>query len=399
VANVLVVTQYGSGKGLGATNSVQDHTLDAALLVLLFVHAFECLLKLHLMGSFRYYARRNLADFVIVSFAVVAAILSASINAHTNKGGEFSLQKTGLSAARFPAALVTLRVFTVFSVFKRMVHLIASVIAPFINVAGLLLVLFLFYGILGVQLYLGVFDETNADQTFNFNTLANALVLLFSMFMGEETNAVMWEAIRKNGRWKAVLYFTSFQVVTVWLMSNLFVGIVLDSVLRRITKEGTALARIGSRSKQKNRRRAKSLSDSASDSDGGEDTSMNGPNTMSRREVENELYGGTDDSRKTSIMMASSSSATLVQARERAAERAATANSRRKLKGAVKGVIAAQGIFGTAADVGQLTEHENPLHRGNVKGATAAERMAAGRTLSNAAMHGQLHAHSSESHL
>ena len=43
-----------------------------------------------------------------------------------------------------------------------------------------------------------------------------------------QTNAVMWEAIRKDGLWKAVVYFTSFQVLTVWLMSNLFVGIVLD---------------------------------------------------------------------------------------------------------------------------------------------------------------------------
>ena len=132
------------------------------------------------------------------------------------------------------------------------------------------------------------------------------------------------------------------------------------------------------------------LPDSGSDSDGVENTSMNGPNTMSRREVENELYGGTDDSRKTSIMMASHSHTQLVQARERAAERAKTAN-RRKLKGAVKGVIAAQGFFGAAGGgnsggVDQLAEHENPLHRGNAKDATVAERLAAGRTLSTSAL-------------
>ena len=53
VANVVIIMQYGSGKGLGRQSPVEEHTLDAALLGLLFFHASECLLKLHLLGSFR----------------------------------------------------------------------------------------------------------------------------------------------------------------------------------------------------------------------------------------------------------------------------------------------------------------------------------------------------------
>ena len=104
---------------------------------------------------------------------------------------------------------------------------------------------------------------------------------------------------------------------------------------------------------------------------------------MSRREVENELYGNDDDGRKTSIIAKSGKSAQIIAAREKAKRERAKLLKLKKVVHAISATHKMQtttavggAAAGAAARESEVPEHENPMHRGTREGATRQEKAA-----------------------
>eukprot|EP01065_Artemidia_motanka_P016646 TRINITY_DN2025_c3_g1_i2.p1 TRINITY_DN2025_c3_g1~~TRINITY_DN2025_c3_g1_i2.p1 ORF type:complete len:2034 (+),score=727.75 TRINITY_DN2025_c3_g1_i2:76-6177(+) len=118
------------------------------------------------------------------------------------------------------------------------------------NIGGFLLLLFFIYAVLGVNVFANVRrGDTASGLTYhaNFESFPNALLLLFRMVTGENWNQVMHDtmvappdcntSVRKGGLtvsecgldWEAPLYYISFLLVAGFVLTNLFVAIILDN--------------------------------------------------------------------------------------------------------------------------------------------------------------------------
>jgi hypothetical protein len=120
--------------------------------------------------------------------------------------------------------------------------LIYSVMPVLFSVIYLNVIILLAYAILGVELFCGNVRAKNTGGA-NFDGLWESFQTCFLLMMGEGTGVIMFEAIYNSDATKAKVdwfkggamwfYFTSFQILSVWIISNLFVGIVLEALTQK----------------------------------------------------------------------------------------------------------------------------------------------------------------------
>jgi hypothetical protein len=225
-------------RGLG----VSAATLDAVCAVLLLLQFAEVQLRRWLTNDKRIFRKNNKLDWLVVNAAMLlfGGLLVYGLGRARAEGKEGALaMNEALFKARPAFVLPMLRVFSSLKYVKHTLTLLVRVVRPFMHLVWLALCCFCFFATLGMSVFSGTFEEgwqvdgdIAATQVSNsFDTFPDALITLFLIFMGEGTGEISaWAVTRSSGF--AVWYFIGFQVLTVWFISHLFVGIVFDYFLK-----------------------------------------------------------------------------------------------------------------------------------------------------------------------
>jgi hypothetical protein len=216
--------------------------------LLTYFFIFELVVKMCIMAPSKYFNDYfNCFDFFIVFVSIVEMIMKAMGNA----GGG------GISALR---AFRIFRVFKAATQFKQFQILLATMLKSLLgvsNVAILLLLFILIYGLIGMQFFANRmrFDpDTGWKRGFskdddsayysddidipynNFDTIWWAMLTVFQVLSGEDWNAVMYDGRRAGASQKkylghmASIYFISMVVLGSFIVMNLFLAILLSNL-------------------------------------------------------------------------------------------------------------------------------------------------------------------------
>eukprot|EP01062_Namystynia_karyoxenos_P001522 TRINITY_DN1051_c1_g1_i1.p1 TRINITY_DN1051_c1_g1~~TRINITY_DN1051_c1_g1_i1.p1 ORF type:complete len:2267 (+),score=738.59 TRINITY_DN1051_c1_g1_i1:119-6919(+) len=209
------------------------------------VFLLEAVLKIFCFGLSYFSDAWNRFDFMLVVLSIVAVFLDV-------------FQNVGI-----PVNASFLRVLRVFRVMRimRLVKAAGDVrilletvwysLPSIANIGAFLLLLFFIYAVLGVNLFALVRRGTTPSGLSyhaNFESFPNALFLLFRIVTGENWNQVMHDTMVKppdcnrslildDGRevdecgldWEAPIYYISFLLMAGFVLTNLFVAIILDN--------------------------------------------------------------------------------------------------------------------------------------------------------------------------
>ena len=137
-----------------------------------------------------------------------------------------------------------LRILRLLKYAKDLRNLILTMIFSFpalMNVCGVLMLVTFMYAVLGVDLFTYVAHQDNLNDDRNFDTLANAGLLLFQCLTNDAWSGLMADAMATEerelctdadgdcGSWVAVPYFISFQIIGSFVLLNLLVAIILEN--------------------------------------------------------------------------------------------------------------------------------------------------------------------------
>ena len=109
-------------------------------------------------------------------------------------------------------------------------------IKPSVNICALLLLLFSLYAILGMQIFgsaplyikLHEFGQVQQNRQSNFHSYIESLKLLFECSAGKDWKIVMYEVEGETGTTVAFLYFFTFFFFAVYILTNMFVAVIID---------------------------------------------------------------------------------------------------------------------------------------------------------------------------
>jgi len=223
--------------------------LDIISYVFTFIFTVEIVLKLFAFGFRPYFRDRwNQFDFLIQ----VASLLGIAI-------------KIAVGPIFATSMFRTLRVARLFKVVKqaRPLRILMSTLflsfPSLINVSALLLLMFFIYSIMGMKLF-GLLDNGEfINHQANFRSLWTSMLTLFRMTTGEDWNGIMHDCMRlppecsnKLGTCATplffipspiitVVYFTSFMLLGMFVLQNLFIAVLLDNFSNIIKQEESGL--------------------------------------------------------------------------------------------------------------------------------------------------------------
>ena len=216
------------------TNAV----LSVFNLIFTIVFSIEVVVKLVGLGVRDYAAdRMNLFDATIVIIGVVEMIM-ASAAGSSEGSGPFG-------------ALRAVRLFRIFKLFRsgELRMLIESMIMTVADIKDytILLMLFIYvWSLLGMSFFAGKVKfnddgdldlENGVAPRANFDNLADALLCVFEIIIGENWNSVMYNHMRATGS-GACFYFILLVVTGTIIMLNLFLAILLGNFDRARAKGG-----------------------------------------------------------------------------------------------------------------------------------------------------------------
>lgn len=196
----------------------------------------EFVLKVLALGPMSYFADGwNRFDFFLVATAGVDDFLAVDV------------------AAVVPLPPFLLRVLRVFRILRilRLLKsarglrdLIVTTILSFpslLNVSSLLSLVVFIYAVLGVHLFTFLTHQENIDDGRNFDTVANACLLLFQALTGDAWSGLMTDAMLSAetglcevaagscGSAIAIPYFVSFELIGSFVLLNLVVAVILEN--------------------------------------------------------------------------------------------------------------------------------------------------------------------------
>ncbi|KAG2451635.1 hypothetical protein HYH02_003415 [Chlamydomonas schloesseri] len=155
-------------------------------LIFTIIFGIEALLKIVAFGPLNYLRDGwNAFDFFVVLISIVSVVL------------DFSNTKN-LSFMPVLRVLRVVRVLRLVRTAKGMQKLLATLISSLpalANVGGVMLLFFFIYAVIGVNLFAGLKYGQAMDSHANFDTFANAMLLLFRMLTGESWDQVMQDCM------------------------------------------------------------------------------------------------------------------------------------------------------------------------------------------------------------
>jgi len=211
-------------------------TLNWVNVAFVAVFTAEILLKLLAHRTRFFLIGWNRFDFAIVVVSIVAVIVNFSV---TNA--------PDLTFVRILRFLRLLRIVRLIKKARRVRVLVETLwysLPSIGNIALLIVIVYVVFAVVGVQVFSNVDTSTERsrfldDQFFNFHSFLSTMQLLFIFTTNEKWSDAMYdtmvsepycsEAAGTCGSQAAPLYFMSFTVVAAFVMTNLFLAIILDN--------------------------------------------------------------------------------------------------------------------------------------------------------------------------
>ena len=214
-----------------------------------FVAAFflEALLKL-IAYSWRYFTSRwNQFDFFLVLLSIVDIILDAT------SGSGLPINPNLLRVFRIFRVLRILRLVKRLRQLRILVNTLMISVPSLINIVGFMLLLFFIFAVLAVQLFSKVRRGVVLDDRhINFHDFLSAIQLLFRVTTGDGWNVVMHDCMVSKpfcgqngaddcGTQYAPLFFIPYMLLSSYVVTNLFIAIILDNFNTTIELEKSKL--------------------------------------------------------------------------------------------------------------------------------------------------------------
>ena len=138
-------------------------------------------------------------------------------------------------AHRLVLTLPTLRLFFVLKTARRVVFAMVPLRTYIGSALALMLIIMYIYAILGVTIFEGqlerVGDPTHRIRVTCFDTIPSAMLTLAQILNGEAWYEVMYAVLNSQHSIYYFVYFVSFVLMETLMLTNLLVGVVLDSTL------------------------------------------------------------------------------------------------------------------------------------------------------------------------
>eukprot|EP01065_Artemidia_motanka_P016648 TRINITY_DN2025_c3_g1_i4.p1 TRINITY_DN2025_c3_g1~~TRINITY_DN2025_c3_g1_i4.p1 ORF type:complete len:1864 (+),score=575.12 TRINITY_DN2025_c3_g1_i4:699-5594(+) len=240
-ANVIVMGMEHHGM-----NETWNFTLDRVNDLFALIFIVEAGLKIYAFSLSYFKDGWNKFDFALVLLSLIQW---------------FFFFFSGLGA--IPIKSNILRVFRIFRI-MRILRLVKSAkdvrvlletiwysLPQIANIGAFLLLLFFIYAVLGVNLYAKVKRGEYLTRHANFETFWRALLMLMRVVTGENWNGVMHETMVQEpecsetrddcGNYFAPIYFLTFILLATFILTNLFVAIILDNFKTTILIEKSDL--------------------------------------------------------------------------------------------------------------------------------------------------------------
>eukprot|EP01084_Bolivina_argentea_P090848 163604_1 len=218
------------------------------------IFTLEAILKINGIGRYYFSEQWNRFDFAIVIGTSVGILLNFTTDKDVG---------TVASVIRIFRLARILRLIKSAKNLRKLFNTLVNSLPSFINIGGLLLLLFFIYAVLGVQLFAKIAGNEEYNDHANFRKFWIALLTLFRFSTGENWNGFMYSLNFKNsapdcdpnpeshpenfnwcevepedpncrpingcGTWIVFPYFYSFTLIVTFVMLNLFIGVILDS--------------------------------------------------------------------------------------------------------------------------------------------------------------------------
>lgn len=200
-----------------------DYALEQMNLYINSIFFLELVMKIFVGGLFRFLDYRwNRLDFVINAITFIEILLTnIKVLEETSKMSIF------------------LRIFAVFRIFRliplfkgveKILENLSFAIPSFLNVGGLLLLIFFFYAELGFFLFSDISKGTIVDEYNNFHNFISALVTLFKIATADEWFFIMFDLYENKygGSLTSIIYFFTFVTLCSYIMINIFIIIIIQ---------------------------------------------------------------------------------------------------------------------------------------------------------------------------
>ena len=236
LCNITTSALYGTG---GATGTLEN-SLDVVSFVFMMLAVFETFGRVGAAGWKNFWYVNddffqqctNRFDWNVCVLTLFTLVVGWIAKASDGRGVWFEPWGTlnGYNDwARLALAIPLLRAFSTVRIIRDIVMGMLTVFPSYLPVITLLVLLLYGYGVLGCLLFASDFkfygDGYDIPDA-NFNSLGDALVTLFQLFVGEAWNDVLYAAMNTGKSFQAILYFISFILVITLLFTNLIIGII-----------------------------------------------------------------------------------------------------------------------------------------------------------------------------
>ena len=218
VLNLTVLSLKYSG-----SSKTYQMVLDEINFVMILIFFTELWLKILVNGFFNYFDYNlHKCDFIInaITFLEMALV-------------ETSILEEGSKITNFLKVFSVLRIFRLLPLFKgvgKILENLSFAIPSFVNVGGMLLLIFFIYAELGVYLFSGIDEGEVIDEFNNFHNFGNALIILFKCATGDEWFHIMFDVYGNpyGGGITAAIFFLTFVILCSYIMINVFILIIIQ---------------------------------------------------------------------------------------------------------------------------------------------------------------------------
>jgi hypothetical protein len=170
---------------------------------------------------------RNRFDVLVVipAFIAFGAIFAGGIKLEVTPAGNPNPLYPWL---RFCSILPCLRLFSALKSIRRLVVIFGRVFPRFFPLLTLLVAVEMFYLNVGLILFVDRFTLLEPAPSRDFNDAFLALAVIMELFIGEDWNNTMGNAISSTNSWASSLYFLSHTFFILVVLTQLLLGMMLD---------------------------------------------------------------------------------------------------------------------------------------------------------------------------
>lgn len=213
--------------------------LENLNLIFITIFTLECLCKIFAMRHFYFREPWNIFDFIVVDLSILGVLMKEYV-------AKYFVSPTLLRVVRVVKVGRVLRLVKGAKGIRTLLFALAMSLPALFNICLLLFLVMFIYAIFGMSFFMNVRRRAGVDETFNFDTFASSIVVLFQMstsagwdlvldpLMDEESDcqkpdpALGIEGTCGN-KTIAILYLISYVIVTFLIIINMYIAVILEN--------------------------------------------------------------------------------------------------------------------------------------------------------------------------